>query len=129
MNMKSWRFWVVVASISGAAAVGVGAYGYHSLSGDDKLREVLATAVQYHMFHTLALFAASWMIANRPERSAYWAVRASWSFVGGIGLFSGSLYSYTLGNAEPVGAAAPIGGMLFMSGWLMLAWSAVRKTD
>ncbi len=129
MNFQSSRTWVFIAAISGGLAVAVGAYGYHKLSGEPALREVLATAVQYHMFHTLALFAVAWLAANRTEKAAYWAVRAGWSFVGGIGMFSGSLYSYTLGSAEPVGAAAPIGGMLFLTGWVMLAWSAMRKPE
>jgi len=129
MNFQSSRTWVIIAAISGALAVAAGAYGYHKLSDDQALREVFGTAVQYHMFHTLALFAVAWLAANRSDRAAYWAVRAGWSFVGGIGMFSGSLYSYTLVNAENVGAAAPIGGMLFLTGWAMLAWSALRKPE
>lgn len=129
MNFQSSRTWVIIAAISGGLAVAAGAYGYHKLADDQALRDVFATAVQYHMFHTLALFAVAWLAANRSDRAAYWAVRAGWSFVGGIGMFSGSLYSYTLVNAEPVGAAAPIGGMLFLTGWAMLAWSAIRKPE
>ena len=127
MNFQSWRVWVTVAGVSGAIAVGLGGYGYHRLAGDKAIRDIFATAVQYHMWHTLALFAVSWLAANRTGRAAYWAVRAGWSFVAGIFLFSGTLYSYCLINAEPVGAAAPIGGMLFISGWVMLAWSAIKK--
>ncbi len=129
MNFQSARLWVAFAGISGAAAVGLGAYGYHKLAGDEAFRDIFATAVQYHMWHTLALFAVAWLAANRTERAAYWAVRAGWSFVGGIFLFSGSLYYYCLGDAEPVGAAAPIGGMLFITGWGMLAWSAIKKPE
>ncbi len=129
MNFHSSRAWITIAAINGATAVAAGAYGYHKLSGDQALREVFSTAVQYHMFHTLALFAVAWLAANRVDRAAYWAVRAGWSFVGGICLFSGSLYSYALINAEHVGAAAPIGGMLFLTGWAMLAWSALKKPE
>ena len=96
MNFQSWRIWVGVAGISGAVAVGLGAYGSHKLVGNDALHDTFSTAVQYHMWHTLALFGVSWLAANRTDRAAYWAVRAGWSFVGGIFLFSGSLYSYCL---------------------------------
>ena len=118
-----------MAGVSGASAVALGAYGYHKLSENEALRDVFATAVQYHMWHTLALFAVAWLAANRTERAAYWAVRAGWAFVGGIGLFSGSLYSYCLLDAEPAGAATPIGGMMFITGWMMLAWSAIKKPE
>jgi len=129
MNFQSSRVWAAIAAVNGALAVGIGAYGYHKLSDDAALREVFATAVQYHMFHTLALFAVAWLAANRTDRAAYWAVRAGWSFLGGIGLFSGSLYGYCLLNSDSIGAAGPIGGMLFISGWVMLAWSAMKKPD
>lgn len=128
MMMHSPRFWTFLGAINGAFAVAIGAYGYHKLSDNDALREVMATAVQYHMFHTLALFAVAWLAANRTDRSAYWAVRSGWAFIGGIFLFSGSLYGYCLANSDPIGAAGPIGGMLFISGWGMLAWSAMRKS-
>ena len=84
MNFQSSRLWAAIAAINGGLAVGIGTYGYHKLSDDAALREVFATAVQYHMFHTLALFAVAWLAANRTERAAYWAVRAGWSFLGGI---------------------------------------------
>lgn len=129
MNFQSSRVWATIAAINGAFAVAIGAYGYHKLSGDDALREVMSTAVQYHMFHTLALFAVAWLAANRTGKGAYWAVRAGWSFVGGICLFSGSLYAYCLVNAESIGAAGPIGGMLFITGWGMLGWSAMKKPE
>ena len=129
MNFQSWRIWVGIAGISGALAVALGAYGYHKLPSDESMRNVFATAVQYHMWHTLALFGVAWLAANRMDRSSYWAVRAGWSFVGGILLFSGSLYAYCLIDAEPLGSAPPIGGMLFITGWVMLAWSAIKKSD
>ena len=118
-----------MAGISGAVAVALGAYGYHKLISDEAMRNVFATAVQYHMWHTLALFGVAWLAANRTDRSSYWAVRAGWLFVGGIFLFSGSLYAYCLIDAEPLSSAPPIGGMFFITGWVMLTWSAIKKSD
>ena len=129
MNFQSWRIWIGIAGISGALAVALGAYGYHKLAGDESMRNVFATAVQYHMWHTLALFGVAWLAANRTDRSSYWAVRAGWSFVGGIFLFSGSLYAFCLIDAEPLSSAPPIGGMFFITGWVMLTWSAIKKSD
>lgn len=127
MRVLSARIWIGVAGISGALAVSLGAYGAHKLTGDAKAVSAFSTAVQYHMWHTLALFGVAWLAANRTERAAYWATRAGWSFVGGLVMFSGSLYSYSLFEATNLGVITPIGGMLFIAGWVMLAWSAIKK--
>ena len=39
-------------------------------------------------------------------------------------LFSGSLYAMALGAPHWLGAVTPLGGLLFMAGWAMLAWAA-----
>jgi len=127
MISDSWRFWVVVAGISGILGVGGGAFGYHWLEGDQGLHEVFSTAVQYHMWHTLALFGVAWLSAKRSGTSGRWAARAGWFFTAGIIMFSGSLYAFCITGETPVPGAAPIGGMLFISGWAMLAWSAMRR--
>jgi len=69
MISESWRFWVVVAGISGILGVGGGAFGYHWLEGDQGLRDIFSTAVQYHMWHTLALFGVAWLSAKRSGTS------------------------------------------------------------
>src|SRR5437867_13285324 len=48
-------------------------------------------------------------------------VIAGWIFVAGIVLFSGSLYTLALTGVGTLGAITPIGGMLFLIGWLCLA--------
>jgi len=129
MTMDSWRFWVFVAGLSGIAAVGAGAYGCHTLPDDPKIRDAFEIAVQYHMFHTLALFAVAWLKkSSRHERSAYWAVRSGWFFLGGIFMFCGTLYSYCLTGINPIPIGAPIGGGMFLGAWAMLAWSVFRKS-
>ncbi len=125
--MKGMRFWVAMAAASGMTAVAAGAYGYHSLEGDAGMREVFSTAVQYHMWHTLALFGVAWLTTQRTGSSQRWAERAGWLFTTGIVLFSGSLYAFTLMGDVPVPGAAPLGGLSFIAGWAMLAWSAMRK--
>lgn len=127
--MDSWRFWAFLAGLSGITAVGAGAYGYHTLSGDPKIRNAFEIAVQYHMFHTLALFAVAWLKKSLPdERSAYWATRSGWFFVGGILMFSGTLYAYSLTGTNPIPIGAPMGGGMFLGAWAMLAWSVFRKS-
>jgi len=129
MITNSPRFWIGIAGISGIVAVSAGAYGYHALKDDAAIQDAFGIAVQYHMWHTLALFAVSWLLANREDRSAYWAERAGWFFLAGILMFSGSLYAYCLTGENPTPAMTPIGGGMFIAGWGMLAWSAMRNTS
>jgi len=127
MGLNSTRFWIAVAGLSGIAAVLAGAYGWHDLEADTTKREIFSTAVQYHMWHTLALLGVAWLTDRRSEASARWASKAGWFFIAGIVLFSGSLYSFSITGELPISGAAPIGGLLFISGWAMLAWSAMRR--
>ena len=39
-------------------------------------------------------------------------------------VFSGTLYAMTLGAPRWLGAVTPIGGLLLLAGWLLLAWGA-----
>jgi uncharacterized membrane protein YgdD (TMEM256/DUF423 family) len=45
----------------------------------------------------------------------------------GILIFSGSLYALALSGIRILGAITPIGGILFLLGWLSLAWTAAKK--
>jgi len=128
MKIDSWQFWVLSAAISAMIVVGAGAYGYHTLPDDSKIRGAFNIAVQYHMFHTLALFAVAWLKKSGDrQRTARWATRSGWCFLGGILLFSGSLYAFCLTGVRPLAGGAPIGGSLFFVAWAMLAWSVIGK--
>ena len=49
---------------------------------------------------------------------------AAWLFVAGIVLFSGSLYALALGAPATVGIVTPFGGVAFIGGWVVLAFTA-----
>ncbi len=124
--------WLVVAALSGLAAVAAGAYGAHGLSAEDNLRDAFMTGVQYHMWHTFALVAVAWFTDARKNTSGgtdagKWAHRAGGLFVAGIVLFSGTLYFFGVTGELPVTGAAPLGGLALMAGWAVLAFAATRK--
>ena len=50
-------------------------------------------------------------------------------FLGGVLIFSGSLYAMALGAPRWFGAITPIGGLLFLAGWGVLAWAAWSIDD
>ena len=119
--------------ILGAIGVTLGALGAHTLKTKitPDLLHGFETAVTYHMYHLLAMLAV--VILNQTYKHKYlkWAFNF---FLWGIFCFSGSLYllcTRSLFNADWLkflGPVTPIGGILFITGWLFLAFSVVKKT-
>ena len=99
------RNWMTLAAISGFVAVAVGAFAAHGVS-DPKAQEWLRTGATF--------------IQVGAKRARY----APAFFLSGIVIFSGSLYAMALGAPRWFGAITPIGGLLFMIGWAVLAWAA-----
>lgn len=118
---------LVFAGLSGAAAVGLGAYGAHGLKGDDFVKHAWETAVTYQLVHALALVGVHLL----RERREGWARRflsgAAILFMFGTLGFAGSLYAFGLTGEIVVPGLAPLGGMSLMAGWVLLAFSAFRK--
>jgi uncharacterized membrane protein YgdD (TMEM256/DUF423 family) len=44
----------------------------------------------------------------------------------GILVFSGTLYGIAFGGPRWLGAITPIGGLCFLTAWLLAGWSALR---
>jgi len=86
---------------------------------------VFETGVRYHMYHALAVLIVAAVIGHAG--SARLLEIAGWLFVGGVVLFSGSLYALALTGVTTLGAVTPIGGLLFLAGWASLAVFAVLR--
>jgi uncharacterized membrane protein YgdD (TMEM256/DUF423 family) len=119
------RHFFGIGALAGLVGVGLGAFAAHGLKARlaPEMLAVFETGVRYQMFHALALLATGWACARWPGATA---VAAGWLFVGGIVLFSGSLYALALGGPRWLGPITPIGGLAFLAGWACLAWSALR---
>lgn len=105
---------VIAAALSGALAVGAGAFAAHGASG--QAAEWLKTGGQYQLVHAVAALVAAQMGLRG----------AGWLFVAGGAVFAGTLYLMALGLPKWLGAITPIGGAAMIAGWLWLAWSAAR---
>jgi len=129
---------IVVIGISGALCVALGAYGAHGLkdyveSGkmNSELLNAFDTGVKYQMYHTLAMLMVFLLNLQKPDKKLYWANRL---FFAGIVLFSGSLYLLSTRLVTEMewlrflGPVTPLGGLLFMAGWILLGLSALTKT-
>jgi len=120
--MKNTNIDVALAALAGLAAVGFGAFAAHGIS-DPKAVEWLKTAGQYAGVHALAVLAVSALA--RGGLKVITGTRTA--FLVGILLFSGSLIAMAFGGPRWLGAVTPVGGLAMMSGWLLLAISALRR--
>lgn len=118
---------LIVGSLMGMLAVMIGAFGAHGLKtlliSTGRL-ETFNLAVEYQFYHALALLATGILSLNIPSKKFNYAAL---SFIGGIILFSGSLYFLSLLNKPILGAITPFGGVCFILGWLFLLLGIVQN--
>lgn len=118
------RFFVGLGALLAGIAVMLGAFGAHGLEGrvsPDRV-ETFRTGVEYQMYHALALLFVGWAAAQGWGPLLHWA---GYCFLAGILIFSGSLYLLVLTDTGWLGAVTPLGGVAFIVGWALLAWSAL----
>ena len=115
----------VITAMLGFLGVALGAFGSHGLRGivDSELLSVWQTAVQYQMFHVLVLL--SIVIAGSRHTISLLSI-SGWLLVGGTVLFSGSLYALVVTGIKSLGMITPVGGVLFLIGWLVLLFALIR---
>ncbi|TCD08236.1 DUF423 domain-containing protein [Pedobacter frigidisoli] len=121
---------ILTASFFGVVAVLFGAFGAHGLKAsiDSASLEIWQKGVDYQFYHTFALLYLSTFARYRNKliNIAYFC------FTFGIILFSGSLYLLAtrsilkLDFVNIIGPLTPIGGLLFVLGWIMLFFAAFK---
>lgn len=115
---------VAAGAINAALAVGAGAFGAHGLRERlaPRALEIFETGARYHLIHALGMLLCAVIAAQGipGARTAGWLLQA------GIVLFSGSLYFLALADSKALVAITPIGGLVFLVGWIWLAVSALR---
>lgn len=119
------RLLVLLGALNMLVAVGAGAFGAHALkrmlSAD--MLAVWHTAVTYQVMHALGMIAVA-LLLPRLGGGAW----AGWLMQIGIVLFSGSLYLLAFTGTRILGAITPVGGVAFILGWALLAWTAWRAS-
>lgn len=121
------RTFSIVASAAAFLAVALGAFGAHGLkphfAAHPELAAPYQTAVQYHFWHALGLFAVAWALTQWSHPAFTWA---GWAMIAGIVLFSGSLYLLALTGTRAWGMVTPFGGIAFLAGWAGLGYGIWR---
>jgi uncharacterized membrane protein YgdD (TMEM256/DUF423 family) len=113
-------------AVFGFLGVGLGAFAAHGLKErlSPEMLTIFETGVRYHLVHAVALFALGLGMDRLTPRLAR---TAGWLFVGGIVVFSGTLYLLAVTGIRWLGAVTPLGGTALLVGWALLAISAWRR--
>jgi uncharacterized membrane protein YgdD (TMEM256/DUF423 family) len=122
----------ITACFLAALAVVLGAFGAHGLQkmADEKTINTFKTGVEYQLYHAFALFIVSWAAIYGNQK---YIQTAGSLFIGGIILFSGSLYAitylkvHTTSSFSWLGPITPIGGLLFIIAWIVLALAIAKR--
>jgi uncharacterized membrane protein YgdD (TMEM256/DUF423 family) len=117
---------LVITSFLGAITIMLGAFGAHALKEilDETALKSFETAVKYQMYHLLVLL----VVNTYPKFSLKSKNTISYLFFGGILFFSGSIYAITFGvNPKNIWFITPLGGLLFIVGWLKMGISFIKK--
>lgn len=119
------KVFLLLGVINGFLAVALGAFGAHGLEGKvtDHMLSIWEKAVNYQMFHTMALLVTGVLAMKIQSASINWA---GWLFFAGIVLFSGSLYFYSTTGIKSLAMITPFGGLTFLIGWVILGYTIVK---
>ena len=124
--------WIIISGASFAlTSVMLGAFAAHGLKNrlDDYALGIFQTAAQYQMTHGLALILCGLFAyqLNQSQTSAFWINISAVCFIIGILFFSGSLYGLALTGQKWLGPITPIGGLLFILGWIGFVVAVVKS--
>jgi uncharacterized membrane protein YgdD (TMEM256/DUF423 family) len=98
-----------------AVGVALGAFGAHGIQGRvaPEMLEIYKTSTHYWVIHSLGLLLFG---VARIEKK--WPAHC---FAWGLLFFCGSLFALVATGIKAFGAITPIGGLLFIVGWLGFA--------
>lgn len=116
------RAFLALGALAGLLGVAASAASAH-VSGADSLK----TAAQFLLFHAPALLALAALSATGTTHRPVTRLAGA-GLVLGLTLFAGDLALRALHGTALFPMAAPIGGVLLMGGWLLIAVAALIPT-
>jgi uncharacterized membrane protein YgdD (TMEM256/DUF423 family) len=113
---------VGIAGLLGFTAVAFGAFGAHGLRGrlSPAMLEIYRTGALYHLVHAVAALAVA-LAGERLRRGPMILTL----FTLGIIVFAGSLYALAITGVTALGAVTPLGGLLLLAAWALVALEAL----
>lgn len=118
---------LLIGSALMALAVALGAFGAHGLKSQlsETMLQTFKTGVEYHFYHALGLLLIGVLAISMPSTLLKWSAIC---LSAGIILFSGSLYVLSVSGIKWLGAITPIGGVSFITGWILLFVAVLKGT-
>ena len=123
---------LIVAGILGFTFVAFGAFAAHGLKAflSEYQTSIFETGVQYQAFHTLAIIGCAILLKIKSNQKVQKGLfRASICFIIGILCFSGSLYALAITGIKWFGPITPMGGVMFLIGWVLFVFSAMHLNE
>lgn len=146
---------LVFSGFSAAMAVALGAMGAHFLKSKletglitETNLQTFETAVKYQIYHSIAILIVVLLADRFKDKSVVSPStmlrvnsteplfqRAGYCFMLGIVFFSGSLYLLSTANllglssVRWLGPVTPIGGLFFITGWILLGVAGLKKRE
>ena len=111
--------YLVVASIFGALAIILGAFGAHTLKNtlSESSLASFETGVRYQMYHAIVLL----FVNSYSKFSLKQLNRINVALSIGVFLFSGSIFAIAFGiPAKFIWFVTPLGGLLLILGWVFM---------
>jgi len=128
---SKFKLLILITAVLGFTAVALGAFGAHILADTLPAKSLNAfkTGVNYQFYHTLALFCTALLYRIYRIKGLFYI---GLYFLGGILLFSGSLYILALKdiigitNTKYIGILTPLGGLALMGSWAAIFFTVIR---
>lgn len=109
---------VLFAAVNGALAVAIGAFAAHGAG--PQVKTLLTTGGHYQLAHAILAVVCAFYGGRLVQI-------AGWLAAGGGLIFCLALGLIVWTSTPAFGAVAPIGGLLMIAAWLLLAYAAFRK--
>lgn len=128
------KIYLKTAAYLGALSVILGAFAAHGLKriASEQTVATFETGTRYQFYHVFALALVAILYKTFPNKLV---LVAGALFISGIVFFSGSLYIYTYKTIYSLAAfdwivfLTPVGGVLFIAGWICLALGIKNDKD
>ena len=116
---------MLVATLLIVIGILIGALGSHALQTMLAASQMhsLETAVHYQLFNALGLFVIGLLARLHTDA---WLSRIAWMLAIGVVCFSGGIYVMLAGAPRPLGLITPVGGVLMILAWSLLAWRLAK---
>lgn len=122
--MKYKTYLILGAILAGTATI-MGAFGAHALKGVLNAHQLTTynTAVKYQFIHSIAIIFSAFLGFGHKYRMFKYASNL---FAAGVLFFCGSLYGLAFSSWGILGPLTPIGGLLLILGWFVLAFACYQ---